>query len=138
MSGPFIFIGTSKIREGKLEECKQRLQELVDLVETNEPRLIAFNLYLDEKGSRLSAIQVHPDAESMEYHMKVVSEHLSNAFEFLESTESQQVYGQPTPALAQMLSNYDANVAATFMPVYEGGFTRTNTRWQVAAEKAQP
>jgi len=39
-SKPIIYIDRSEIREGKLEELKAAMKELVELVETNEPRII--------------------------------------------------------------------------------------------------
>jgi hypothetical protein len=129
MSGPLIYIGTYTIKNEKLEECKQRLGELVDLVETNEPRLTAFHVYLDEQGSTISVVQVHPDSESMEFHLKVVSEHLTGAFEYLETTQSEQLYGAPSDTLAEMLQAYaEPGVPVTFMPVHEVGFTRASVR----------
>ena len=127
MSGPLIYIGTYTVKSGKREECKQRLGELVDLVETNEPRLMAFNVYLDEQGSKVSVVQVHPDSDSMEFHLKVVSEHLTGAFEYLEATESEQLYGSPSDTLSEMLRAYaEPGVAVMFMPVHEVGFTRAS------------
>jgi quinol monooxygenase YgiN len=129
MSQPFIFVGTHKIKEGKLEEFKKHLQELVEVVETNEPRLIAFNLYLDEEGGKLSGVQVHPDAASMEFHLKVVGEHIRDAYDYLEETESIEVFGQPTDAVLGMLR--DAAPPGTplrVMPIHEAGFTRTTAR----------
>ena len=128
MSGPFIFAGTYTIKRGKLEETKQHLQEIVDLAETNEPRLIAFNFYLDEPGSKVTCVQVHPDAASMEFHMNVISEHLSSAFEWLDTVESEQVYGRPTDALEAGLREYAGPNGLTLMPVHEVGFTRTTVR----------
>ena len=129
MSGPLVYIGTYTIKNGRLEECKQRLGELVDLVETNEPRLLAFHIYLDEQGSRIGVVQVHPDADSMEFHLKVVSEHLTGAFEYLETTQSEQLYGAPSHTLAETLRAYaEPGVPVTFMPVHEVGFTRANVR----------
>jgi predicted metallo-beta-lactamase superfamily hydrolase len=129
MSGPLIFIGTYIVRNGKLEECKQRLGELVDLVETNEPRLIAFHIYLDQQGSKISVVQVHPDSDSMELHLKIVSEHLTGAFEYLETTEREQLFGTPSETLAEMLDAYaEPGIPGTFMPVHEVGFTRASVR----------
>jgi len=129
MSGPLVYIGTYTIKNGRLEECKQRLGELVDLVETNEPRLMAFHIYLDRQGRTLSVVQVHPDSDSMEFHLKVVSEHLTGAFEYLETTQSEQLYGAPSETLAEMLQAYaDPGVPVTFMPVHEVGFTRASVR----------
>ena len=59
MSEPFIFIGTHSIKEGKLQTLKQYEQELVALAEANEPRLIAFHIFVNEDGTQATTIQVH-------------------------------------------------------------------------------
>jgi len=74
MSGPFIFIATNRLKPGKLDEEKARVPSLVDFVEANEPRLIAFNEYANEDGTEVAVVQVHPDADSMAFHMEVVAE----------------------------------------------------------------
>jgi hypothetical protein len=74
MPGPFIFIATNKLKEGKLEDERRRVPELSDFIAANEPRLIAFNEYADENGSDVAVVQVHPDAESMEFHRAFPSE----------------------------------------------------------------
>lgn len=125
MPGPFVYIGTYKIKEGKLDQAKRRLHQLVEVVEENEPRLIAFNVYFDEAGTTVGVVQVHPDPASMETHMKVISDHLSDAFNYLDAAVSEQVYGTPSDALAVMLRAYaDPNALTTFLPVHEAGFTR--------------
>jgi hypothetical protein len=45
MPGPFIFIATNRLKEGKLEREKKRVPGLIDVIQANEPRLIAFNEY---------------------------------------------------------------------------------------------
>lgn len=126
MSGPFIYINTWSLKDGKREQAKTFLHQLVELVEKNEPRLIAFNVYFDEVGKTIGVVQVHPDAASMETHMKVIADHLSNAFDYLDTSLSEQVYGTPSDALATMLRAYaDPNASTTFLPLHEAGFTRT-------------
>lgn len=71
MTEPIVFIDSSEIREGKLEELKMAIRDLVEYVQSNEPRPIAYNVYLNESGSRMTVVQVHPDSASMEFHMKV-------------------------------------------------------------------
>jgi hypothetical protein len=73
MSDPIVIIDSSEIREGKLEELKTAINDLVDFVEANEPRPIAYIVYLDEAGVRMTVVQVHPDSGSMELHMKVAA-----------------------------------------------------------------
>jgi hypothetical protein len=43
MAVPVIYDFTMTIRPGKLEEARKHIAELVDFVETNEPRKIAFH-----------------------------------------------------------------------------------------------
>ena len=129
MSGAFIYVGTARIKPGKLGEARKNLAELVDFVETNEPRMIAFHLFLDEEGSTLTIVQVHPDSASMEFHMQVNAKHFATAWDFIEAIESEQYYGAISDALATELAKWDdPAVAVTRLPVHEGGFTRTNVR----------
>jgi hypothetical protein len=65
----------------------------------------------------------------MEFHLKVVSEHLTGAFEYLETTETEQLYGAPSDTLAELPRAYaEPGVPVTFMPVHEAGFTRASVR----------
>jgi quinol monooxygenase YgiN len=129
MSEPFIFIGTHTIREGKLEDFKKSCGELLEVVEANEPRLIAFNFYANEDETEVSVVQVHPDADSMLFHMQVAREHIEQATEELLDTRDIQIYGTPNEAVLGMIrelsqSGVPLNVKAHHL----GGFTRSNTR----------
>ena len=129
MSGAFVYVGTARIKPGKLEEARKNLAELVDFVETNEPRMIAFHLFLDEEGSTLTIVHVHPDSASMEFHLQVAAKHFATAFDFLESNVSEQYFGPISDGLAAELAKWDdPAVAVTRVPVHEGGFTRTSVR----------
>lgn len=129
MGKPFIYVGTYTIKAGKAEEARKRIAELVDFVETNEPRMIAFHCFLDEEASKMAVVQVHPDSASMEFHLQVNARHFTTAFDYLESFMSDQYYGVMSETLAAELSKWDdPNVTVTRMPVHEGGFTRTNVR----------
>lgn len=129
MTGPLIHVFTYSIRAGKLEEARKRCAELVDFVETNEPRVIAFHLFLDESGSKLSVVQVHPDSASMEFHLQVNAKHFATAFDYLDAQINEQFYGSMSESLLAELSKWDeAGADMTRMPVHAGGFTRTNVR----------
>src|SRR4029450_4325825 len=71
MSEPLISLDTSLIHDGRLDELKEAVTELVEFVRSNEPRPIAYEIYFDEAGSRMTVVQVHPDSASMGYHMTV-------------------------------------------------------------------
>ena len=128
MTGPFIFIGTYRIKDDRLEYYKKICVELVDLIEVNEPRMIAFNIFINEAESRTAVHQVHPDAASMEFHMKVVAEHMANAFDYLE-TQSVQVFGEVSEELLDAVRQYtEPGVPIYVLPLHAEGFVRTSVR----------
>jgi quinol monooxygenase YgiN len=129
MSGPFIVVFSYSIKPGKLEEARKRIAELVDFVETNEPRMIAFHCFLDEEGTTMTVVQVHPDAASMEFHLQVNAKHFATAFDYLDEQLSEQYFGPMSESLAAELSKWDEPGRKLMsMPVHEGGFTRSNVR----------
>ena len=129
MSQPFVYVGTWTIKPGKLEEAKRWLAEHADFIETNEPRLVAFHVYLDEGGGKASVVQVHPDAASMEFHMQLIEEHLSGAFDHIDKVITEQYFGAMTDPLTATLAQWESpDVVTTKMPVHEAGFTRSTIR----------
>lgn len=127
MDAPFIFIGTHRIKPGKLDDYRKEYQQLVEFVEANEPRIIAFHVYVDEERNVVTGVQIHPDAASMEHHMKVVAEHIRDAYDYIEATENIQVYGEPS----EMLEKGIRRAAPSGTPLqlvrsHDAGFTRTN------------
>ncbi len=49
--GPFTFIATNKLREGKFEAERKRVVGLCDFIKASEPRLFAFNEHADADGA---------------------------------------------------------------------------------------
>jgi quinol monooxygenase YgiN len=127
MAEPFIFIGTHRIREGKLDEFKKQFAELVDVVEANEPRMIAFNGYVNEDETEANVVQVHPDADSMLLHMQVAREHITRGTEELLDTKDIQIYGTPNDAVMGMIEELSrSGVPLIVKPNHLGGFTRSH------------
>jgi len=128
MSEPFIFIGTHTIREGKLEDFKKQWRELLDVVEVKEPRLIAFNAYVNEDGTELTVVQVHPDADSMLFHMQVARDHISEAYQsVLEKTKRIDVYGKPSDTALELIRQLaESEVPLSVKANHLGGFTRSS------------
>ena len=128
MTGPVVYVGMLKVKDGKLDEFKKNAAEIADFVETNEPRMIAFNFYLDEETRRATVVQVHPDSASMELHMKLGAEHFASAFGYLD-VETEQLFGPASDALIDSFRQWLApGVPFIVIPSHQGGFTRTNAR----------
>lgn len=103
MTGPFIFIATNRLKEGKLEAERTRVPGLSEFIEANEPRLVAFNEYANDDGTEVGVVQVHPDADSFEFPVGVVRERAARAYgETLDATTTIQVFGTPTETILEM------------------------------------
>jgi quinol monooxygenase YgiN len=125
MSKPFIFIGTHQIAEGKLDEFKRDCQQLVEVVERNEPQLLSFNFYFSEDEGEVSVVQVHPDADSMLLHMQVAREHIAEAAEEQLVTKDIQIFGPPNDAVLGMIEQLSqSGVPLIVKPKHLAGFTR--------------
>lgn len=128
MSEPIVFIDRSEIREGKLEELKTAMKELAEFVEANEPRTIAYDVYVDEAGSRVTVVQVHPDSASMEFHMKAAG-HLFPRFADLLELVTMDVYGEPSEELLGRLRQKTQmlGVGSVVVHALHAGFARYGT-----------
>ena len=125
MTGPFIFIGTHRVKEGKLEEFRATAIELAEVVEEREPQLHGFNFFLNEDETEVSVVQVHPDADSMLTHMQVAHEHITEATEELISNKDIQVFGPSNEAVLGMIAQLtQAGVPIRAKPVHPDGFSR--------------
>ena len=117
-----LYVDISEIHDGALEELKQAITKLVDFIEANEPRLIAYNVYFSDDGTRMTVVNLHPDSASLEYHLEVAGP-LFRPFVALVTLSSIHIYGEPSEkvleqshAKAQLLG--EASVVVE--PLYAG------------------
>ena len=129
MTAPFIFVGTHRIKEGQVDAYIEYFREFAEFVKENEPRLIVFEGYVNDEGTRMTIVQVHPDAESMDFHMQTIGKHIGEAYDrFLDGTERIDVYGVLRGGVVEMikqLASMDAPLNISARPV--AGFTRSAT-----------
>jgi hypothetical protein len=127
MSTPFIFIATNRLKPGRLDRERQRVPGLLEFIEASEPRLIAFNEYVNQAGDEVTVVQIHPDTASMEAHMEIVRERAQAAYaETLDTTVRVQVFGQPSEAILEALRQQAGNgVEISVNREHLGGFTRS-------------
>ena len=126
MAAPFIFIGTHKVKPGKLEEFKAWFAEDIETnIEPNEARLLSFNAYADPDASEVTVVQVHPDAESMVHHLSVISEHAARAYvDFLERESRFQIYGTPRAGVLDLIQQLAGSAEPLTSQEPFAGFTR--------------
>lgn len=124
-SKPIVIVDYSEVRKGKLEELKTAMNELVEFVAVNEPRMIAHNIYLNEDGTRMTVFQVHPDSASAEFHMKVAGSAFPKFVEFIRMS-GVDIYGKPSPDLLERMRLKAQMLGSGTVVVHEpqAGFSR--------------
>jgi hypothetical protein len=102
MSEPVVSIDVSRIHQGRLEELKRAMKELVEFVDANETRPVLYSVYFNDDGSEMTVLQVHPDSASMEFHMDVAGSEFRGLSEFLTLLRI-DIYGKASDRLLDLM-----------------------------------
>lgn len=105
MAEPFIFINSYRLLPGKSDEYKEAFQEVVDIVEAKEPRMLYFAHHVSEDGSEATTVQVHADASNMAFHMELVADQIRRSMDqYLDaSSMTIRIYGTPPDELIDQM-----------------------------------
>jgi hypothetical protein len=119
-------VGGGSHLEAGFDAEQQRVPALSDFIEAHEPRLIAFDEYVNTERSEVTVVQVHPDAASFEFHLGVVGDRAREAYaQTLEATTSIEVFGTPTETILRTLRQQaGSGIRLNIYPHHLGGFTR--------------
>lgn len=125
MSEPIVSVDSSEVHEGKLEELQTAMKELVEFVDANEPQPIAYNVYLNGDGTRMTVVQVHPDSASMEFHMNVAGSAFPK-FSELVTLSRIDIFGKPSDKLLEQMRQKAQILGDAALVVHElhAGFIR--------------
>lgn len=102
MSQPIVYVDTSEVRPGRLEELKAAMNDLAQFVQANEPQLLAYNVYFSDDGTRMSVLHINPNSASLERHMKIAGPKFPPIGEFIRLLAI-DVYGRPDDGLVEGL-----------------------------------
>jgi quinol monooxygenase YgiN len=129
MSKALVYVDTSEVREGALEELKGAIEELAEFVEANVPQILAYNVYLSDDGSRMTVVHVHADAASLDQHMDVAGPAFRR-FADLLTLSSIRVYGEPSEKAVRQLHEKARQLGCgdvMIVPDAHAGFSRLAT-----------
>lgn len=127
MSTPLLHIFSARIQDGKLTDYRQYAREHAAFAERVHPDILAFHLYLSEDQREVHAVQLHPNADSMDLWMKaVVAEHGVTAYQYLEQgSERSLAYGPLNAPTLEGIRQFGVDL--THSPDHLAGFTRLAT-----------
>jgi hypothetical protein len=97
-----VYIDHSDIREGCMDELKEGVRRLVEVIEQLEPQLIGYGFHFDEAANRMTVTAIHPDSASLELHIEVGREEFRKLSGMLTLTGI-EVYGSISACARAML-----------------------------------
>ena len=134
MSGPLIVVDTSEIREGRLEDLRAAVAEMATFVREHEPDPISYQVFFSADERRMTVVQIHPDAASMERHMDVAREVFAPFAELLD-LRTVDVYGEPSAKILDQLRRKAQLLGTASVEVHDlkAGFVRIEAPAGIAA-----
>jgi hypothetical protein len=122
---PIVYVDTSEVRIGQLNDLKLAMGELVRFVEANEPRLVAYNVYFNEDGTRMTVLHISPDSAALEHHMSVAGPKFPPIGKFIRML-SIDLYGRPDTELVEQLQRKAEMLGSGTVRVHDlmAGFAR--------------
>ncbi|GAA0584786.1 hypothetical protein ACFQH5_11435 [Halomonas salifodinae] len=104
MSLPLVYVDTSRVRDGKLEALEAAMTHLAAFVESHVPRLLSYGFFLDQTRTRMTVVAIHPDADSLRFHLDEAGAEFRKFAELIELSRI-DVYGQVSDAVLERLHN---------------------------------
>jgi hypothetical protein len=125
MSQPIVYVDTSKVRDGKLEQLEMAMKHLAAFVEANVPRLISYGFFLDGGRRQMTVVAVHPDSASLEFHLNVGRTEFQKFTDLIELSRI-EVYGWISAAAHERLQQKARMLGSGGVTVHEfyAGFAR--------------
>jgi hypothetical protein len=122
---PIIYVDRSAVREGQVEQVRSAIDGLVAFINEHVPQLLFYGFYLDEEVGRMTVIAVHPDVESLEFHMDVGGPAFREFTELIR-LEAIEVYGSISEKALEQLRQKAADLGGARLTITprHGGFSR--------------
>jgi hypothetical protein len=129
-SKPLIMVDTWEVHPGRMGELLGAVSELASFVRMVEPRIIAYQAHLNEDGTHMTLVQIHPDSAAAEFHMEVAGSAFPGFARFITLT-SLDIYGEPSDELLEQIrvkaEVLGADEGAVHVHMPEAGFARLPT-----------
>ena len=129
MTAPLIMISRATVKPGQRETYEAHLSEAIDMVRAEEPGMIGFYNYASEDGAEVSTVQIHAGPDSLDTHLKLFNERLSERAYAAVDVHQIDVYGQPnrgTREYLEALPERMPELSVRVLPATTGGFLGTH------------
>ena len=126
--GPILYIDRSTITSDAIDELRAGAAELVEFVESREPRLLCYGFVIDAEASEMTVVAVHPDSASLELHLRLGGPRFAAIGRYI-TLRSIEVFGEPSRRATEAIhkkARLLGDATVRMLPL-DPGFTRSLT-----------
>jgi quinol monooxygenase YgiN len=119
MSANIYWVLETNVREGKLDELKSLMKEMVDATKANEPGTLNYEWTISEDSKRCTIYERYADSAAALKHASTFMKTFAGRFVGCVEPKKMVVHGTPADDLRKALTSQ----GAVFMTPF-GGFSR--------------
>jgi quinol monooxygenase YgiN len=116
----FEVMARLKIRDGELDGFKQQAAEVMRLARELDTKTLRYDWFIDADQTECEVREVYLDADGLLEHNNHVREARDKLFRAHAYGHDMTIYGEPSPALAQLIERMAAHVAFHRYVLWQG------------------
>lgn len=103
MDNNIFWVLDTEIKEGKTEEVKSLMNDLIDFTQKNEPGAIHYEWFLNSDGKKCTVFEHYADSDAAMDHLNSFGKNFGLRFMTLLAVKKYVVFGNPDEKLKNAL-----------------------------------
>jgi quinol monooxygenase YgiN len=116
----FEVMARLKVREGQLAGFKEQATEMMRLTRELDTRTVRYDWFLSADGTECEVREAYVDADALIEHARNVFEARDKLFRDFAYDHEMTLYGEPSPALAQLMEQLKGVVPFRRLTLLQG------------------
>ena len=109
-----------KIREGELEGFKRQAAEIMRLTKEKDTKPLRYDWFLSDDGTECELRESYVDADALLEHQHHIGEAKAKLFREFADDHTMTLYGEPSPALADLIEAMTGAVTFRQFSFFQG------------------
>lgn len=103
MDKKIFWVLDTEIKDGKTDEVKSLMNEMIDFTQKNEPGAVHYEWFISSDGKRCTLFEHYSDSEAAMVHVSSFGKNFALRFMSLLSVKKFVVFGSPDDKLKKAL-----------------------------------
>jgi quinol monooxygenase YgiN len=122
-----------KIRDGELEGFRRQAVEMMRQTRNRDTKTLRYDWFISDDGTRCEVREGYIDADGLLEHAHHVSETREKLFRDYADDHEMTIYGEPSPALAELMDRLTGHVEFNRYSLLQGLDTDMKAAHEVRA-----